>query len=355
MFVFGNDSLFSQTLDMVNKLSNEEYNAFLEQYGVSTFKYEFERVAKAEWAISDHYESLDAQGKDVPSEPVFSQEYTNALNNGIIRIIKDDEGEYFDYNIYEIHMAPLLNVDGLVKVGDKIYQFGLDTKKIIENGDFNKINSLNDVQSTDTTKSISVVNYHFKNSNKNALQFGHHQWLFASNVNNAFIISPNGGRRFRMYLQGSSYIDDTYNNQRLYVTNILRLEGQKKNFWGSWKYSESYSTNGTVNWLGAYRIDDFDIQDVNLPFGGQIPPSSTSPFSWQYPNPGYSYGVNNATFNLAPHISGYYTFPHGGDCGGAEIPGLCGFLTDGLRIIDASGYGYISSIYLTLNYTVINN
>lgn len=68
-----------------------------------------------------------------------------------------DNNSYFDYNIFEVSYASLINSEGLVKVGNKIYQFGLNNKKIIEDGDYNSIKSLKDIKYSDLSKNISVV------------------------------------------------------------------------------------------------------------------------------------------------------------------------------------------------------
>ena len=342
MFVFSDESTFSETLTIINGMSESEYELFLSSYSITTYKSIFDQVVKAEWGVSDHYEALAAQGQKVPKEPVLSQEYRDALHQGTIQLIQDDEGGYFDYNLYEINMASLINTKGLVQIGKKIYQFGPKNKKIIENGDASLIDRLDQVEYTQ--KNVTVVHY-FKDSNPNGRQFGRHEWLYANASGNNWAVYSK--RRFRFYLQGSSYVDDTY-GQRLYVTNVLRLEGQKKNFWGNWKYNESYSTNGTVSWQYSFGYDG----SQNLPFGGQTPPTSSSPFSWQYPNASYNYGVNNAYFNLAPHFSGYYSFPPIYDCGDT---GLCGALTDGVRLTNVNGNCTIYGKALDLDVVVTNN
>ncbi|MFW5700903.1 MAG: hypothetical protein ACOCWM_04360 [Cyclobacteriaceae bacterium] len=141
------------------------------------------------------------------------------------------------------------------------------------------------------------------------------------NINGGWVNSGRK-RRFRAYLQGSSYIDNTY-EQRLYVTNVLRIEGQKKNFWGNWGYRETYYATANVSWGYVFGYD-----------GSQYLPSSSSQSPYSFSS---SY-VNNAFLNLAPHTTGYYIFSPVYDCGGDQgIPGLCGELTDGVTLTNVTG------------------
>ena len=143
MFVFPDEDSFSKTLSAVNSLDKSEYRKFIVSYGISTAKSIFEDVVDAEWIISDHYEALAKKGQSIPSTPVLSQEYITALDNQVIRVVEGDDGGYFDYNMYEVSMAPLVNSKNLVQIGRKIYRFGLERKEIIENGDLSLISRLN--------------------------------------------------------------------------------------------------------------------------------------------------------------------------------------------------------------------
>ena len=300
----------------------------------------FDQVVHAEWQISDQYEQMQQQGESIPSTPVYTQEYRQALQGQIIHIVDEGQDSYFDYNLFEVNVAGLINEKGLVKIGGKIFQFGLEEKKIIEDGNFFTISRLDRIHSSNAKQKVTVIHYSLKDKMKSASQFGYHEWLYCQKEGNGWTFS--GSRKFRMFITGSSYIDDT-NGQKLYVTNVLRLEGLKKNIWGNWKYKESYTTSGTVRWQWDYRISG-SKPHLNSSYGD-------SPYSWQYPGPLASVGVNNAFLYLAPHTSGYYPFPNGYDCGDT---GLCGYLQDGVRLSNVSGSGYIDGVYLPLDYVDTN-
>ena len=199
-------------------MSESEYSAFLTRYQMNTMKSIYDQVVLEDWKISDHYEALAAQGKPVPEDPINSQAYQDALDQRVIRIIQDEEGAYYDYNLYEVNMSPLLSAQGLVQIGEKIYQFGAESKKIIENGDVKLVNRLDQIE---TTQELVTVVHYYNTSDQNARQFGRHEWLYANRSGNGWY--ENDRKRYRFYLQGSSYVDDTY-GQRLYVTNVLRIE-----------------------------------------------------------------------------------------------------------------------------------
>ena len=132
----------------------------------------------------------------------------------------------------------------------------------------------------------------------------------------------------------------------------MRIQGQKKNFWGNWKYKEGYTTNGNISWDFSIGIDGSpstspfpNFTAGGLPASeGWIPPSYVSPYNWQYPSASFNYGVNNAFINLYPGKSGYYSYTN-----------PVSSITDGFRLSDVNGTCVINGITLNLSYVVINN
>jgi hypothetical protein len=92
-----------------------------------------------------------------------------AINNSFIKIIKDDNEENLELNNVAPNLARVLNIDGIVKIGDTIYQYTQTTAKKIIDGDFNKIPLMIKAKTSDRKNSILVAGSCLKSSNKLAV------------------------------------------------------------------------------------------------------------------------------------------------------------------------------------------
>lgn len=325
-------------VQLLNQLPSEDLVSWNKKFNFVSLAQLFNNIVNLEWAISDYYENLirdELNTVEIPLDPVHSQEYLDGLDEGFIRIVGEKGDEYFDYNIYETHMSPVLNKEGMVKIGDQIYQFTIDGKKILAIGNYN-IELLKKAKKSNPTEGISIFSY-IKQSSSESIRANSYStsWRYYSRPGNGWTVD--GNRRFRAWVEGSSsVVNESYNyGQELYVTNVLRIEGQKKNFWGKWGYRETYYATANLSWEWYYTIDRVDRRN-NL-----NSPGYTSPINWS------ANYVNNATVPLAPHTSGYYEFPHVFDCGDV---GLCGQIGP-VEIFNFSGTASIDGKSWSLNYT----
>ncbi len=341
MLVFSDESVFVRTIEDLNAMSNEDYATWCEKKQVETFRLVFDKVKAAEWKISDEYEEQMSQGQVPPFDAIHSAEYQKALDGGIIYL---HEGEYFDYNIFEKQVASAINQNGLVKIGEHIVQFGSEYRKIILGGDPSKVKYLINTLRSDSVNSIAVFPYSDSEKGTEGMKvnarYGHRAWLWANRAGNDWVYSPNSVHRYRMYLIGASFVDDgiSAGSQHLFVTNQLRIEGQKKNVFGNWGYRDLYPSSGTVTWSWFFQIGS--TVSTNLPFTNDFPVPNTSPHSWQVPNPGFLSGMNNATYTLRPHTNGQYVFSSfGGILSGVDVHGV-------------TGTGHLDNVWMTLGQRV---
>ncbi len=292
---FKNKEVFTLKLNELNSIERADREIWEAQYSsfVSLRKI-YDDVVKAEWEISNYYEEISKAGGEIPKAEVNSQKYVDALNNGSIKIIKDKNGDYFNFNLYELHYAPVVNSKGLVVVNDTIYQYTLNSVKIITDGNSELINKLDQFQVSSDENNIIVINYN-NYSLDNARTKISTSWFHPCLPGHDWHFS--GSRRWRVWIEGSSYLDGSF----MYVTNLFRAEGQKKNFWGNWKFSETYC----LDIDGTWAIQDVilgDYTSVTLPLASGV---SNTPINYN------SCSVNNASIPIYPHINGYYTSPGG--------------------------------------------
>lgn len=147
MFVFSNWQDFDQVLSEINRASGESVDGWESSIGFSSKRRAFSGIMAAEDAIDDYYSSLpEEQQAYYRTQPaVHSQQYTDGLATGVIKLVTDpeDNSVYWDYNLADPAAAPLMNSSGLVKVEGKIIQFTQGTLvKVILDGDYNKVPNL---------------------------------------------------------------------------------------------------------------------------------------------------------------------------------------------------------------------
>lgn len=328
MLSFENEEELHSTLNELNQLSSEQLKSWNEKHKFTSLKEIFNTIMDAEWAINDFYEQSlkDNENAIIPEIPIHSKEYIDGIEKGYIRIVKEDDGEYIDFNIHEVNMSPVLNKMGMVKVGEQILQFTLDERKVFYN-----LRELTKANASISTDSIFIFRYNNHstgemlrtNSNTNT-------WNYYSLPGNGWHYDGSN-RRFRAWIQGSSTVDDY---RRLYVSNVLRIEGMKKNIWGNWGYRETYYASASLRWHWQYTANGVTKTDLQSS-------SMKSPLNWSYDY------VNNASINLDPHTSGYYQLSSGGSQyhNGELVPGLDSYTPVS---VDLSGSVYIHNKSMVL-------
>jgi len=310
MLVFESREDMDLTLVELRSLSMEDFNQWETQIEVNTIYGAFNAVIAAEDAISNYYESLplneQKKYRDMPE--VNSDLYKEMMDRGVIKIIEDNDGtSYFGYAVIDPSMAPILNLDGFVKMENKIYQYTNKGFKIILDGDFAKIPQLQAIKDThiDDTFVVSV-----EDENTNNEKAMTHNWS-VNNTDDDWEFDGNR-RRYKVWLDGQSYpqygLTDTDCAKYIRVVHTVRTEAQRRNFWGKWRYTGSFSPSFsfTNQWWYQYSLYDGNVCGLTSTyFTNNIPsysctgnpnyPCPTSPHSASYPS------TNNGFFNQTPH------------------------------------------------------
>ncbi|HEU4404590.1 MAG TPA: hypothetical protein VFS43_04780 [Polyangiaceae bacterium] len=287
VLVFRDAKALQETLAGLSVLDADSLRAWNRGMGFVSLREVFDEVVREEAALDEHYERLAQSGPEaaalLPTEPVHSEAYHRALRAGRLRVVAEDDGEYFDYNLRQVHLAPILDPDGRVSVGGVLMQYGpAETKQVSYEG-------LAEIEGAkvalagerDTGKVLSIIPTVA-------------QCRYYSGEGNGWYVS--GSRRYRAWVEEDSRTEWLGTN--MYVTNVLRIQGMKRNWLGQWKFSETYSVSVNLDWYWWYRLNG--LYQTTLPV-----PASSKSAPWA---DSLSY-VNNASISLAPHINGYYSVP----------------------------------------------
>lgn len=302
LFVFASKEHLDRKLFELNQLTYEQYQKWEKSMGMETHRGAFERVALAEEQISDYYESLPPEEQDHYRKlpPVHSDVYREMLERKVITLMEDEDGEYWNYAVSDPSMAGVLNMDGFVKVGDWITQYTPEGFKIILDGDFNKIEQIKAIDRNYKDETF-VVYLEDGQSRSKAMNYS-----WGNDTGWKFCCSND--KKWRVFVEGSSMplygeIDDDCTNF-LACTNQVRAEAKKRNFWGQFVFSLSFtpSLSFTNSWSYDYSRYTDDLCGLNKQvfysvgtYNCTVSPCPTSPHSASYPT------VNNGFFNMTPH------------------------------------------------------
>lgn len=103
----------------------------------------------------DKYEEMSVD--ELSKIPYVAPKIRDEFKDVLITEKMEDGFIYDDINISIYELSKIVNRNGIVKVGDKIYQYKKYTTKIIEDGDESKIPLLNSILSSDDELKITVI------------------------------------------------------------------------------------------------------------------------------------------------------------------------------------------------------
>jgi hypothetical protein len=154
---FTNKEAFHLTLAEVQLLDSSALQVWESERGFFSMRNAFNELTTAELKVSKRIDNMSQDSLDYyDTKPTLhSQEATDFSHMIITR--SEENGSFFDLNINNYNFAYLVNTYGIVKIGDKIYQFTKDYVKSINNGDANKISMLLMATENDPTNNITVT------------------------------------------------------------------------------------------------------------------------------------------------------------------------------------------------------
>ena len=302
---------FDKALTAICLEENSTIENWEDQHGFYSLKHYFEDIILAEDAVENEIFKLPlAEQEAYKNAPqIYSDLYKDALSKGIIKevIDPDDGSTYWDYGVSDPSFAPLLNTDGMVIIGGELVWFDNNGfGKIIKDGDFAKLDEIKAINKNFDNEFFHVMKFSKKG---NTQKFGS-SYSFPRYNNWRY---PTSKKRVKAWVDGSSagYIkttsgpcEDEYLTQR--VTFILRLQAQKKNFWGNWKYTSYYPSANIDDGNWNYNYSYYHTGC----FGSYS--TASDGLNNSFPTPlwdAYYPTVNNAYLKMNPHTDGMWGSP----------------------------------------------
>ncbi|WP_153882719.1 hypothetical protein [Myxococcus sp. AB025B] len=290
VLVFKDRQSLKATLDQLIHLDARGLRTWNRRLGFTSLREVFEDVVEQEALIDDRYERLLQSGPEgarlVPRQPVHSDAYLQAVRQGHLKVIREEAGEYFDYNLQQRHLAPVLDPDGRVAIGGVLMQYLPEGVKQVP------YKSLDDLEGAKAALARTSVTAPSAPDTGLAVIPTKASCRSYSAVGNAW--TYDGRRRFRAWVELKSYTQ--WNHTELYVSNFLTIQAMYRNWLGNWNYA-NYTADLNWGWIWSYYLNGY-LQD-SLPY-----PSSDWDSPWVY-----TLTVNNYAYTIAPHIDGYYSVP----------------------------------------------
>lgn len=320
VLVFRDEQSLQETLSLVGRMDGDALQQWNRQMGFTSLREIFNEVTVEEAAIDDFYQLIAASSpvgwRFVPTQAVRSHAYDAALQNAQFQVIDDGDGGYLYYSIRNSYLASVLDPQGRIAVGGVLTQHlpgGIKRVKYSRPEGFaGALAALPDAPLQLDKPSQRLPDGEIEGK---ALEVYASDWFYSSRPGNGW--DTHGSRRFRTWIEGDSQSQfDAEGRQELYVRNVLRIQGMKKNIFGSWGFRETYTTYVDIDWSYSYLWQGQYHWDLPVPASTNLPPMSWS-----------SSYVNDATLPLSPHINGHYLFSCT-SCGhvDAVIPGDAGGL-----------------------------
>ena len=239
MLVFKSEQELSAALLAISRMDRAALDAWEREIGFVSQRNLFAQLIDSESKMEEEYE----HSGETP--PEHSEMYYKFLESGLIKVVADGtKDEHYDYNIGIPGLETVVNYDGIVAVGDIIYQVTDRQIKKMTGGRFEDIEVLKSASLSDSKNNVMVAAL-----GELATQSA------CSNVtqDSGWDYGDNGKKRIKV---SRSFTSSQFlaNGTQWKVTHNINVKLQKKNFWGNWVYS-----SGEVwvagDWSGHFRLE----------------------------------------------------------------------------------------------------
>lgn len=236
--VFRNISVTDSVIQMLTKMTTAEKEVWEESIGLVSARSEFEQLF-AEYEKIDSYEEFLA---------FKSRNYDKLKFNDL-----DSEDNSINYPYATIHFLPVLNNEGLIKIGSSLIKYTKGKQISVKNGDIKALSNLqenieqNNIVISETLKSVEWDNMVVHDFPEDDPLGRNERWHMVSGVSKRRMINELVYENWRNYL-GNSGINSQW-NLGFYVYFQQRAHKKK---WSGWN---SYTTK--------YYFDDIKLKVGN--------------------------------------------------------------------------------------------
>ena len=278
MLVFDSQETFDATVEKLEIMTLDERKAWEEELGFKSYQRLIHEIIEAEIVLNDKYESLSEveQKKLLRTSEYerYSQLTLKYMEKGLVRTVVNENGE--EHMEFPTIIFPnVLNEDGMVTIGNNIYQYTEGQFKYLKSRDFSKIENLKITKTLVDNDQMLVANI----QNKNKIT-----------VINSEAISHTVGRKKIVLRELYNYYGPFSDGTRKAYYQVTAV-AERKNWLGSWigdntsiwLYGDVHVTDNITNPNPTFSISNYQgaiksiiVFNQYYPAGHQQPSMNTS-------------------------------------------------------------------------------
>jgi hypothetical protein len=161
MLIFKDNAHFTLTAEHCRKTKEEQpqFATRTESESFISMKMAFDSINNHQGFIADSLELLETNNPGSISEAVFNNTHSALLQifkNAYKIMTMEDGGKYLELNTREYNIAEIINKDGFVQIGNKLYKVEYDTLRTMENGTSEDFSTLGGAVTSDPARGITV-------------------------------------------------------------------------------------------------------------------------------------------------------------------------------------------------------
>lgn len=230
--VFKDLNAVNSAVKSLNEMSSEQVDVFEKQHGFESARTYFSKIFKESEQITT-----------VEGIVSFKEKYKNILKWSEI----DPEDYSFDYPFYFTNFVPVINKDGLIKIGKSLFKYNKENRITLIDGDFTKLEAA--MKLDRNTKNVLILGKRgeLKATSLTGLTGFEGQYGANNSGDNNEWCKWGDNRRMKTGLQfeNFTYLDNNYITYSGGYNIYLWQRGQKRVLGIWWNYSVKYR-NGSV-------------------------------------------------------------------------------------------------------------
>jgi hypothetical protein len=254
---FSSQEGFKSIMSELQEKSLDERIEWSSKLGFQSMQDVYDEIMEAEMIIDREYEEQvkllsEKELEELSKLPIrHSPIYEKHLASGLIKLDEEEDSDWFYPNIFNPAYAHVLNLDGLVIVGDTIFQYTAESFKMLTDGNIGRIDILKKA-----TETIEAQN------------------IFVAEV--TIINHPISNQKVM-----SGY--DFYKQQALHITSNRKLTGQIRQTiftWDGFYTSMEFYIMARLekkNWLGKWVPGDQSWMNLTVDYDVVVTPGCCDP------------------------------------------------------------------------------
>lgn len=300
---FQNHLVFEETIKQLDGKSREELDSWEKQFAFNSMRSIFDQAVDADYEFFSNLKSLGQDEINVLKNASGDFFHSDYVKKNKEYLLFDKDG-IFRMNLYRNDVAPLVNKNGLVKVGGHIFQYTHDYLKILKCGDEKRINELINAEKSNQDGSIIVNKVKYITLKSGEVNNSNARSSFSGSCYDVYYWGIESGLRHR--IMGRLYLNipgEPIYSGSTYECNCVDVNGHYECEWCEeiigYDYSQVFRFEAESHYAAVYTafIWTRDREYPLLVSGSYLKNGTPNQFTVQTPYSPYPGYLNYTIFN----------------------------------------------------------